>query len=131
MQQPQDGILKRCRGLTAILLALCGTFFAASRHGGAGPSSAGTIGRFDNSQDRVECARVDADPAPERDGENADTAVTDDNLIDAFDIGRNAEALFLPVMIEGQTWWFLVDTGCGETIVDLEVAIHVGLIDRP
>ena len=134
MHPAQEGIFKRCRGLAALLLALCGTFVAASRHGGAAPdaavSSTGTIGRFDNLQDLVERARVDARSKRVLNHENADATIADDILIEAFDVGKNADALFLPVMIDGQEWWFLVDTGCGETIVDLEVAIHVGLIDR-
>lgn len=132
MQPAQDGVFKRCRGFAALLVALFGTFAAASRYD-AGPSgaarSADTGGRFDDFQDWVARARPDT-AAAEIDPGHLNATAEDDNVIETVDVGINAKAIFLPVTIDGQKWWFLVDTGCCETVVDREVAIHVGLIDR-
>ena len=132
MQPAQEGIFKRCRGFAALFVALCGTFAAASRHGTApaGTAPAADYGRIsDNLQDLVVHARRAADKAELNQG-TLEPTITEDNVIESDDVGINASSLFLPVMIDGQKWWFLVDTGCGETYLDREVAIHVGLMDR-
>jgi hypothetical protein len=68
-------------------------------------------------------------PAPSLGSPEA-AAADDDNVIEAIHVGKNSTDLFLPVMIDGQKWWFVVDTGCSETVVDCEVAIHVHLMER-
>jgi hypothetical protein len=132
MQPAQEGIFKRCRGFAALLVALCGTFAAASRHDtapGTTGNSADNGSISVNLQDWVARARLDTDAA-EVNCTNLDALIDDDNVIESDEVGINASSLFLPVTIDAQKWWFLVDTGCSETVVDKEVAIHVGLIDR-
>lgn len=139
MQPAREGIYRRCRGLAALLVGLFGAFALASRHDDA---TTGTAGAAAGAANRSVSRRIDVSGhhvwlvPPEADATEADrndlniASSEQGDVIETFDVGADARSFFLPVMIDGQRWWFLVDTGTGQTIVDWAVAIHVGLIDR-
>lgn len=40
-------------------------------------------------------------------------------VIEEYDVGRDPEVLLVPVTVEGERMWFVVDTGCATSVLDL------------
>jgi len=139
MEPTTEGMFRRISSFIA-LYALILLILAASLRYKVGASQVHASTQAAQAED-ADCEAVASVPAdlppaadesriePDEDQQNAIAA--DENLIEAFDIGKSPrELLFLPVKINGQNWWFFVDSGAAHTVVDVRVAMYLGIVDR-
>jgi len=139
MEPTTDGMFRRIWRFIALYAVILLIFAASLRYNQAASEVHGstpTSQANDADSEAIASAAADlstaaGEPRAESDEDQQNAIAADENVIEAFDIGKSPlEDLFLPVKIEGQNWWFVVDSGASYTVVDVQVAMYLGMVDQ-